>query len=100
MSVRTRHNFRDRNEPDLVTFARQLGGDWEQAGPLDGWIWIPRRVSWFPVEIKDPAREGLKHEYTPKQKRFMRRCTERSIPVLTWRTDADVLRDLGGRKAA
>lgn len=96
--MRTRHDKRDANEPALIGVARQLGAQFRIGPPLDGWI-IWRGV-WLPVEIKLPEREGTKHEYTPAQKRFFTFCRDYGGRWLTWRTDADVIRDLGGRRAA
>jgi hypothetical protein len=91
-------NPRDGNEERLLKVAATLGGEWLEQGPLDGWVvW---RGTWRPVEIKLPEREGLVHEYTPAQKRFFGWCRTRSAKWLTWRTEADVIRDLGGRVVA
>jgi hypothetical protein len=91
-------NPRDANEQALLRVAERLGGAWLECGPLDGWIvW---RGAWLPVEIKIPEREGLRHEYTAAQKRFFAWCVIRNARWLVWRTDADVLRDLGGKVAA
>lgn len=84
---------RDANESDLVTLARQLGAEFEKIGPLDFWVGV--RGRWIPLEIKTD--EG---EYTPKQVNFIARCRDRGLPVWTWRTEADVMRDLGARRAA
>src|SRR5262249_42615194 len=89
---------RDSNEHALVQLCRRLGAQWVEVGPLDGWLlW---RGVWLPVEIKHPKREGLTHEYTPYQHRFFAFCRESGGRWLVWRTDADVLRDLGARVAA
>lgn len=86
---------RDDNEPDLVTLGRELGAQFEKIGPLD--FWCGYRGKWVPLEIKNI--DG-KNEYTDKQVRFLIRCKERQLPVWTWRTDADVFRDLGARQSA
>jgi hypothetical protein len=88
---------RDANEGPLVTLARRLGAHWMQIGPLDGWVWVERFDRWVPVEVKNP--EG-KNKYTPAQKRFLADCAAMNAPVWTWRTESDVLRDLGGKVAA
>lgn len=93
-------NRRDANELALITHAKALGAEWQEEGPLDGWVWISRHMSWMPVEIKMPEREGQKHEYTPAQLRFFRWCSERRAKWFTWRTVADVERDLGARRVA
>jgi hypothetical protein len=97
-AVSYRHNTRDANERELLAVAERLGAHWLEAAPLDGWIWF--RGQWLPVEIKVPEREGLAHEYTPLQRRFMNWCRLRNARWLVWRTADDVLRDLGGRRAA
>jgi hypothetical protein len=91
-------NPRDANELALLAVAQQLGAQWLEAPPLDGWIWW--RGLWLPVEIKLPEREGQAYEYTPAQKRFMSWCRLRNARWLVWRNDADVIRDLSGRVSA
>lgn len=93
-----RANPRDANEDALLAVAARLGGHWREGPPLDGWIFV--RGHWWPVEIKKPEREGLVHEYTPAQKRFIAWCANRNAPWWVWRTTDDVIRDLGGRRAA
>jgi hypothetical protein len=92
------HNQRDANESELLQVAARLGAHWLEAPPLDGWIWF--RGQWLPIEIKQPEREGLQHEYTPAQRRFISWCRLRNARWLTWRSADDVIRDLGGRVAA
>jgi hypothetical protein len=98
VGVSYRHNHRDANESELLAVAARLGAHWLEAPPLDGWIWF--RGQWLPVEIKAPGREGLAHEYTPLQRRFLSWCRERRARLLVWRSADDVIRDLGGRAAA
>lgn len=93
-----RANPRDANEPELLSTALALGAQWLEQGPLDGWIWW--RGTWIPVEIKRPEREGTAHEYTPAQRRFFSWCQQRNARWLTWRTTADVIRDLNGKASA
>lgn len=95
---RYNRNTRDANELALITHAKALGGEWWEDGPLDGWT-IHRGI-WTPVEIKIPEREGIQGEYTSQQLRFFRWCSERRAKWFTWRTVADVERDLGARRAA
>lgn len=57
------------------------------AGPLDWWAGIKGR--WIPIEMK--AKNG---RYTPFQKKFLAQCELDGLPVWTWRTTDDVLRDL------
>jgi hypothetical protein len=90
-------NHRDPNERELLAVAERLGAHWLKAPPLDGWIWW--RGQWLPVEIKQPEREGLAHEYTPLQRRFMNWCRLNGARWLVWHSADDVLRDLGGRRA-
>jgi hypothetical protein len=54
----------------------------------------------MPVEIKMPEREGLKHEYTPAQQRFLRFCEDRRAAHWIWRTEDDVIASLSGRRSA
>ena len=90
---------RDANEDELVKVAKQLGAQWWQAPPFDGWV-LHRGVWLGPTEIKMPEREGLAHEYTPQQKRFIAWAKANNAPHLTWRTAADVIERLGGRVSA
>lgn len=89
---------RDANEVKLLRIAEQLGAHWIKAPPLDGWIFV--RGRYMPVEIKRPEREGHIWEYTPQQRRFFTWCQLRGATWFVWRTEADVIRDLGGRVAA
>lgn len=95
---RYNRNHRDTNEGPLVGLARRLGASWIEEGPLDGWMF--HRGQWMPVEIKRPEVEGYKHEYTPKQKRFLSWCQAVGATLVIWRTDEDVIRSLGGRRTA
>ena len=84
---------RDANEGPLVRLARQLGALMLQEPPLDwlcGW-----RGQWVPVEIKT-----AKGKYTDAQVRFLMYAKERQLPVYTWRSEDDVLRDLGAQRTA
>lgn len=89
---------RDDVEPALIQLARRLGAKLLMSGPLD-W-WLLRGGRWIPVEIKDPAIEGRKHEFTPAQRRFFQFANAYGGTWLTWRTEADVMRDLGARLSA
>lgn len=101
MSRRSRYaeTHRDSNEPALVKIARQLGAGWYQSHPLDGWV-LHRGVWLGPSEIKMPEREGLAHEYTPAQKRFLTWAIANRAPHFTWRTEEDVYKTLGARRSA
>jgi hypothetical protein len=59
------------------------------AGPLDWWCGF--RGKWFPVEVKNT--EG-RNRYTEAQKNFIKQCAFDHLPVWTWRTLEDVVRDL------
>lgn len=87
---------RDGNEPELVKLARQIGAFmWPLAEPVDwlcGW-----RGAWYPTEVKNP--EG-RDRLTEQQVRFLGGAKERELPVWTWRTEEDVMRCLGARRAA
>lgn len=75
-----------------------MGAFWLPHGPFDGWVsW---RGYWTLVEIKNPDCEGHKDEYTPDQILLMARLRERYIRWWTWRTEGDVLRDLGAKRSA
>lgn len=89
---------RDENESRLVQVAQALGAVWIQAPPFDGWLYF--RGTWYLVEIKQPQREGRKHEYTDAQKLTILRLNERQVPWYTLRTDDDVYRLLGARRTA
>ena len=93
MSLNRYDARRDANENDLVAAAEQLGAEWVQDGPLDGWIgW---RQRWFPCEIKT-----AKGKYTEAQVKFLTRCRLRGLPVFTWRTLEDVTASLGAKVSA
>jgi hypothetical protein len=95
---RYNRDHRDGNEPALVQLVERLGGAWCAGPPLDGWLYFHGR--YMPVEIKLPEREGLKHEYTPAQRRWFSWARAHGGSWFVWRTEADVLRDMGGRVAA
>jgi hypothetical protein len=89
---------RDTNETRLLTLAERLGAAFVKAPPLDGWLHF--RGVWMPVEIKRPEVEGHVYEYTPAQRRFFGWCQVRGARWFVWRTEQDVLRDLGARQTA
>lgn len=88
---------RDRNEPSLLDTVKRCGGYWLKAPPLDGWVWNPRTQEWLLVEIKHDRKEGHANEFTEKQRELLADFEARRIKLHVWRTQADVLRDLGGR---
>ena len=89
---RPQRHRKDKNEKPLLKLARAIGIQWFQAPPLDGWAWHMRLSAWYPVEVKDPKREGWVDEYTPAQRRFISMCEMTGAPYFTWRTDQDVMR--------
>ena len=93
-----RHGRRDANEAAILSSVEALGGLWIQAGPFDGWLWDRR--AWHLCEVKDPRKEGRKHEFTVDQSLLILRLTERRIPVYVLRTEADVLALFGARRSA
>lgn len=74
----------------------QLGGQWVPYAnkPFDGWAYHAR-FGYMPVEIKEGYREGLKNEYTPRQRKVMERMKLLGMPWLTWRSQMDVLLAIG-----
>lgn len=86
----TRYNHRDENEPELLRVAEQCGATWQEAGPLDGWVF--HRGMWKPVEIKN----GKAGRLRPSQAEFIALCRTLGAPCLLWRTVDDVLASLGG----
>jgi hypothetical protein len=84
----------DGNHHELVEEWERLGGVFLKQPPFDGWIWHPRWTAYWPVEIKDPKREGHKNEYTPAQKKTMAELHARGATWLVWRTVEDVQRVL------
>lgn len=89
---------RDANEKPLIALAERFGAACHKGPPLD--LWCVHRGVWMPVEIKIPEVEGQKHEYKPAQLRFFAWCGIRNARWWVWRTEDDVIRDLGGRRAA
>lgn len=84
---------RDGAEPEIIKAARQLGVClWQLTTPVDWLSLIAGK--WFPVEIKDAAREGHKNEFTPAQVAFSMECSHNNGPVLIWRSVADVIADV------
>lgn len=84
----------DSNHHELVGEWERLKGEFFKAPPFDGWIWHPSWDWYLPVEIKDPAREGTKNEYTKAQKKAMAEMQAVGAPWVVWRTKVDVQRTL------
>ncbi len=90
---------KDRNEADLLAIVRRCGCYWLEGKPFDGWVFNPRIQEWTPAEIKDPSKEGHADEFTPAQQKLLGEFSDRRIRHYIWRTEDDVIRDLGGRRA-
>lgn len=86
----------DSNHHDMVAEWERLGGVWLPYSnkPFDGWIWHTRWEEYWPVEIKDPKKEGHKNEYTDRQKKVMAELKKVGAKWLVWRTKEDVARTL------
>lgn len=80
---------RDANETKLIDLAKSLGCWLIKAPPLDWWLF--HRGQWTPLEIK--TRKG---KYTKAQVDFIKNCARTGAPVLTWRSEEDVLRHVEG----
>lgn len=90
---------RDQNEPELISFAQNLGWRfWKLDTPCD-WLGLRRGV-WWPVEIKAPDKEGHADEYTYDQRKFLAEVAAVGGRVLVWRSKEDCMRDSGARPAA
>lgn len=87
---RPQRHRKDKNEKPLLALARAIGIQWLQAPPLDGWAWHANLRAWYPVEIKDPKREGHADEYTPAQRKFFHLADLTGAPYYVWRTETDV----------
>ena len=75
----------DANASPMLTLARKLGLLVEVIGrPVDWLMWDG--TGWFPVEIK--AQRGT---YTKDQKAFLGDCAARNAPVLTWRSEQQII---------
>lgn len=84
---------RDTCESEIIAAARQLGvRAWQLTTPVD-WLVLVGGV-WFPAEIKDPAKEGHKDEFTPAQQIFLTDAANSRGPVLIWRTVNDMIADV------
>lgn len=97
---------RDRNEPELVQFAKRLGWRlWQIQTPrttddlaLD-WAGLRRGV-WHIIEIKHPDCEGHADEFTAQEKIFMADVFACGGKILVWRTKECVMRDSNARQSA
>jgi hypothetical protein len=83
----------DSNAPEIVQYARLMGCFVKYIGkPVD--LLIHTGKSWQLVEIKDPAKEGHKDEFTKDQREFFAEVAPWGADIWVWRTTADVARDL------
>ena len=87
---------RDKNEKPLVALARKVNIQWIYAPPLDGWAWRGGMEAWYPVEVKDPKKEGRADEYTDAQIKFFAMCDSVGAPYYVWRDEKDVMAFRGG----
>jgi hypothetical protein len=94
LSLNRHAKRRDRNEPELVKLAKSLGAYLYRTDKPGDWL-LGFRGTWIVVEIK-----GEDGSPTPDQIAFSREARARRLPYWTWRTDEDVMRDLGARRAA
>jgi len=83
----TRHNKRDHNERELVKAMADMGFEWHESGPLDGWIALQGKH--VPVEIKNG-----KNKLTDSQKKFIAYCDRKGLPYAIWRTVDEVVNSL------
>jgi hypothetical protein len=75
----------DANASPMLTLARKLGLTVEVIGrPVDWLVWDG--FSWNVVEIK--SNRGT---YTDDQKTFLCNCAARNAPVLTWRSEQQII---------
>lgn len=84
----------DSNHHELVDEWRRLGGKWIKAPPFDGWAWHSTWDAYWPVEIKDPKREGHADEYTKAQVKMMKELKAIGAKWFVWREKADCARAL------
>jgi hypothetical protein len=79
----SRYNHRDANEGPIVKALQDMGVQWIEAGPLDGWVWLGQFV---PVEIKT-----AKGKLTTGQKLFISDCELFGRPYRVWRTTDEAI---------
>jgi len=90
---------RDLNEPELIKLARRLGAWMIKLDEPCDWLMF-YRGQWQPIEVKDPTCEGRADEFTAAQRAFRAEAFQRGARLIVWRTEADVLKSLDGRRAA
>lgn len=109
------HNIRDAIEPEIVKALAGMGIEWNECGPLDGWVPVRRfmhRVHqrWscghaplyqpvlVPVELKDPSRlNHKKGKFTKQQQAFIAYCERNNLPYFIWHSVDECLKDLTGK---
>jgi hypothetical protein len=79
---------RDSNDQALAHSAREMGALMVCLDEPCDWL-VGYRGKWFLAEIKSG-----KGKYTKGQRAFIEVCQSRGLPVWTWRTLEDVVRDL------
>lgn len=91
-STRRRTHRSDANSAAIVQAARKLGITVVHIGrPVDLLVGIGDR--WWPVELKS----SLTAAYTKDQDEFRALCEDKRLPMLTWRSIADLLTQLGAK---
>jgi hypothetical protein len=99
VSIPRRAARRDVNDSELKVFAERVGWKlWKLDTPCD-YLGLRRGV-WWPIEIKDPDKEGHADEFTYDQRKFMAETFACGGRVLVWRTKEDVMRDSNARTTA
>jgi hypothetical protein len=88
----TRFNKRDQNETLITSTLAQMGIDWNEGGPLDGWIFL--KGKWVPVEVKNPLG---RNRLQPAQDTFIAACEGLGRPYLVLRTREDAIAAINGR---
>ena len=84
-STRRRVHRADANATALVELARKLGILVYPIGrPVDLLVFVGGK--WYPCEVK-----ALKGKYTEWQAEFFTETLDKRAPILTWRTEADVI---------
>lgn len=104
------HNNRDAIEPDIVAALAKIGVEWNECGPLDGWVYRsfvvvePSGLRTFkrfmvPVELKDPHKRNWKPErkYTRQQREFFEYCKRNDLPYFIWHSVEECLADMGAK---
>lgn len=109
------HNIRDAIESEVVAALGKLGIEWNECGPLDGWVvaevisiagkWrvvhppAARSRRMIPVELKDPSRRNWKasRKFTQQQIDFMGYCDRYSLPYFVWHSVDECIQTMTGK---